>query len=394
MRPGHAANLFASLTLAIGTGGHAAGASLPGGAGASGDAGPGTAASDVRPAGPTRGGAGFAVDRAASGSVAAALELPAGLRSTSPETPLYVRVTAGRAEIDDPGRLEPLLAEARARGLRVLVRIADADWEPMSAWFSRLQTFAQATGERVDAWQLFGPGIDLPAREYAYLLKNARVALRAAGAEGLLVSLPLGGDTAWAETLFAEDAAPYLDVLAAADLDGYARAAALRDRLHPRAPIWITDAPLGDEQVAAGAVRDYLEATAAGAEVIVLVPRSSEQAGLDGAVAAIVHTRGLFSPRLRPSAPGSLPFDAGAATESGGATPAAPVALRVLAFFDVETREGIAAYRPAPGVSPMAARLTLRAPVESLDLDAPTSDEVRRFADSAPAGAVLEIPLR
>ncbi|HKQ96937.1 MAG TPA: hypothetical protein VJV75_03595, partial [Candidatus Polarisedimenticolia bacterium] len=144
-----------------------------------------------------------------------------------------MRLTVSRADLEEPAALGSALDAARGRGLRVLVRIDDAAWEPVEAWTGRLQALASAAEGRVDAWQLFGPeaAIAFDAREYAYLLKQARVALRAGGSEASIVSAPLGDDRGWAESLFAEDAGPYLDVVAAPDPATLKATVALRDRL-------------------------------------------------------------------------------------------------------------------------------------------------------------------
>jgi len=357
-----------------------------------------------------RGGAGLALQGP---------DLPDGLRSPAPSTPCYVLLTADRGTLESPPLIDPFIEAARARGLRVVVRIADAEWQPIGAWFGRVQAFAAAVGARVDAWQILGPeGAALAPREYAYVLKNARVALRAVGAQGEVVSLPLPGDAAWTEALFAEDAGPYIDIVAAADRDSFAAVAETRDRLHARVPIWITDAPLDAGHPAIAAVRDYLEATAAGSEVI-LFAAPPASAAADAAAAALVFARSLFPPALRPAAAGSLPFDPAGAIEGGGAAKPVPVAIVALPFFDAETRDGLAAYRlrPAsragepvhPGESPsagestsagepppapVAIRLTLRSHIETVDLVVPSTGRTRRLAESAPAGAVIELPVR
>jgi len=345
------------------------------------------------------GGAGFAI---------AGPEIPASLRSPSPATPCYLLLDADRAILDDPALIDPVIESARVRGLRVVVRISDAEWQPISAWFTRLQGFAAAVGRRVDAWQILGPqGAALAPREYAYVLKNARVALRAGGAQGPIVSLPLPADASWTAALFAEDAGPYIDIVAAPDTGSFAAIAEMRDRLHARAPIWITDAPIDAAHPAAAAVRDYLETTSEGSAVILFVAPPEQAAVADAAAAALVSTRALFPPALRPAAAGSLPFEPAGATEGGAAGKPVPVAIDALPFFDAETRDGIAAYRlrPAPAAdastpagepppAPVAIRLTLRSYIEALDLVVPSTGRTHRLAEAAPPGAVIELPLR
>ncbi|HUD70829.1 MAG TPA: hypothetical protein VMQ62_02605, partial [Dongiaceae bacterium] len=192
------------------------------------------------------------------GMAATGEAIPEALRSAGPDTPCWVRLTAGRADLDDPTRLVAALDAARGRGLLVLVRLTDADWQPVEPWFARLQGLARAAGNRVDAWQFLGAGAPewVEAREYSYLVKQARVAIRSGGSEAAIVSAPLPDDPGWIESIFAEDAGPYLDVLAASDPAALAAVVAARDRLHGRAPVWITDAPIAADRPGAFAVRD------------------------------------------------------------------------------------------------------------------------------------------
>src|SRR5262245_48946464 len=387
-------------------------AAVPADAGA-----PAAAAPDAAvPAAAARGGAGVVI---------AGAGLPEGLRSGSPATPCYALLVAARADLDEPGRIRSLITAARARGLRVVVRIDDAEWQPIGDWFARVQGFAAAIGGDADAWQILGAeGSRLEPRAYAYLLKNARVALRAGGASGDLASLPLPADPAWSEALFAEDAAPYIDIVAAPDVGALAGVTAIRDKVDPRAPIWVTGSPLDAERRARGVGRGYRGATAAGVDVILFVapapamapppeavpavvlepglpvegepaepppeatpasgepavprPEAVTPAVESDVVAALVFARSQFPPGLRPSAPASLPFNPENAVEGGGTRRPAKIDLSALAFYDVITRDGIAAYslRPSAGepvVPPVAVRLTLRSPLEDVDLLIPSA---------------------
>jgi hypothetical protein len=75
------------------------------------------------------------------------------------------------------------------------------------------------------------------------------------------------------------------------------------------------------------------------------------------------------------------------------------VPLRVLAFFDPSTRDGLAIYRSPdrPGAAgaapPRLVRLRLRSPLESLDLVDPASGTTRHLADNTPPGAMVDLPL-
>ncbi|HKQ99004.1 MAG TPA: hypothetical protein VJV75_14105, partial [Candidatus Polarisedimenticolia bacterium] len=97
---------------------------------------------------------------------------------------------------------------------------------------------------------------------------------------------------------------------------------------------------------------------------------------------------------LQPASAGALPFDVGAAVEGGGAESPRRVPLSVLAFFDPSTRDGLAVYRPAEGEPPALVRLTLRSPLESLELIDPADGTTRRLAESTPPGALVDLPLR
>src|SRR5262245_28881820 len=411
---------------------------------AAGQSSPAADQSDAAP-GPqpeARGGTGLAVP----GSI---VGLPAGLRSATPGTPCYLLVSVGRAEVENPGALEPILAQARDRGLRVVIRLLDTEWDPVALWTARLLAFARALGDQVVAYQFLGPGADLiPPQDYAFLLKNARVAIRSGGSWAPIVSAPFGrADEDWADQIFAADAGPYLDALAARNLDDLPAVESVRELSLPRAALWVTDQVLVESGPGAEAVRVDLEAHDAGADVVIFIapPESppSEAAATAapqpepvvtpaapapvpvpapppvpapaaGAAAPLGEVlsflRSQFPPGLRRANPGILPFRPDAVVEGGGVPEPRPVAIKVLAFFEADTRDGIAAYRAAPpaaelpGAAPQSAaahaaprtdrvRVVLRSPVESLDLLYPDRAYGRTLAAAAAAGSVVELPL-
>jgi len=201
--------------------------------------------------------------------------LPDGLRSAKPETPCWVLLTARRSDLDDPATLLALLDEARSRGLKTLVRLQETDVQPgTTTWTDRLLPFAQTLGDRVDGYQVLSAEVKgMAARDYAFLLKNARVSIRAGGSGAAIVSPPMDlFDDDWIFQLFAEDAAPYLDVIAATDVEVLERVAAVRDRRHPRAAVWVTDSPLPEDHPAPVAIAAYLESLSEGAEVVIFAP--------------------------------------------------------------------------------------------------------------------------
>ena len=336
------------------------------------------------------GGTGIALSRGAAA-------VPEGLVSRSPETRCSLLIEAGREEMDDPARIDPMLEEARARGLRVVIRLLDVGAGAAADWPVRLLTFARAVGGRADAYQVLGPTATAsPPRDYAYDLKNARVAIRAADSSAAVVSAPLGpGDTAWARAMFDADAAPYLDAIAAATLGSLPATTALRDQVYPRAPIWVTDEPFPAGAGPADAIDRYLDGIALGAQVVLLrpepIPAAAPEARPLGATLSLV--RSDFPTTLRPASPAALPFDPAKGTAAGGAAPG-PAAVRVVPFFDSETRDGLAAYRSEGAAPPPAVRFKLRSPLDEIDLIVPESGEVRILADRAAAGEILELPLR
>ena len=317
-------------------------------------------------------GKGLPPPRAGTG-LAAAAGLPEGLRSATPETPCWVSFAARRADVDDPAALTALLDEARGRGLKTLVRLEEADHETGStAWTDLLLGFATALGDRVDAYQLLGEEAGgLTPKDYAFLLKNARVSIRAGGSNAVILSPPLDlVDESWPQQLFAEDAAPYLDILAASQVSALERIIALRDKRHARAPVWVTDSALPEEGAVAAAIAGYLESISAGAEVVIFrqaappeAPAATPEpaqpesatppttggtsspaeggtpagdsttppATVEGAQAppskpappglgeVLTFLRSQFPPGLRPAAKGALPFNPSAAV-AGSAT--------------------------------------------------------------------------
>jgi len=164
------------------------------------------------------------------------------VRSPAPETPCYVLIPAGFAEIQAPERLDPLLKTAAALGLRVVIRLTDEGWQdqgapgavskrsladtsrpvlsgppkpsmpalpktsmpaglpaapfPLDEWIARTAAFATRAGELVDGYQILdAPAGRIDPRLYAYLLKRAAVALRAARPGARIISAPLGATT-------------------------------------------------------------------------------------------------------------------------------------------------------------------------------------------------------
>jgi hypothetical protein len=325
-----------------------------------------------------------------------------------------VLVPVDRDLIEHPEMLDPLFRDAASRGLEVVIRILDPDWEDAPAWSARLQAFAHALEQRPGAWQIFGPeAAGMEPRQYAFLLKNARVAIRAGGSYAPIVSPPLAAESiVWGEHLFGEDAGPYLDVVAAAGMKDLQAVASFRERFHARVPLWITEAvvspdpdkpaddPAAWEGSAAHVADDAFEALAKGASVVLFAPSAPGAAVTGGAPAPVTPApilgetlsflRGLVFTGLRPSAATVVPFDTAAAVASDSGERIGD--LEVLSFFETESRTGLFVYRTRrPG--PAGIRLKLKAPVTALDLSAPSRRETRTLSGAAAPGAIAELPV-
>jgi hypothetical protein len=328
------------------------------------------AAAGERPA--DVGGLGMALEGAAT-------DLPSGLRSPSSEAPCYLLVPAGRSDLEDPARLEALLSAAGEAGLRVVVRLTDEGWgepgTPRDDWFGRVGDLARRAGGRAAAYQILdAPAGRHAARAYAFLIKSAAVAIRSARSGARVVSGAIReGDAGWVRELYSFDAAPYIDVLSASGSSAFPTVAGLRDDLDPGAALWLTDAGVEPASPQASAARVYLEASAAGAEVVLF----GEGAG--GIGESLSWLRAFFPPGLAGAAAAALPFD--------------PGPVRALPFFDAARQEGIVAYRSAAPGRGEPALFRLKIPLEALRLLDPRTLADAPIAGNAPAGAVVSVPL-
>jgi len=101
--------------------------------------------------------------------------------------------------------------------------------------------------------------------------------------------------------------------------------------------------------------------------------------------------RAQFTPGLRPASKGILPFRPEAVVE-GAAWRARPVTMKVLAFFEADTRAGIAATAPCRERNRRHARRSgarrLKSPLETLDLLYPERATSRTLATGVAAGTV------
>lgn len=334
--------------------------------------------------------------------------LPDGLRSRSANTPCIVLIRIGPDTLAAPERIDPLLAAAAGAGLRIAIQVPAEGWEQVTpfdvdAWAARVGAFARHASGRVAAYQILEwPVPDGSPRGYAYLLKHGAVAIRAEEPRARIVSVALGPeDASWVQQIYDEDAAPYLDVLAARDLASLGAVADLRDRLDPNAAIWVVGAAIDPVAPRASALNAYVEARAAFAEMVLFAPPVPP--GLGGFLAEM---RSLFPPALAPAAPAALPFDPAMATVStaGAPLPSPPAVppVQVIGFYDPRSRDGVAVYR-APGLVPAATssgepeaatvRFLLRSPVESADVFDPETSSVVPIGVNVSAGRVIFAPI-
>src|SRR5437899_4790662 len=138
------------------------------------------------------------VDAGAVGIVVQDSEpLPGDLRSRSADAPCSVLIRIGADALAAPERIDPLLDAAAAASLRIAVGISLAGWErsapgEVDVWATRAGAFARHVGGRVAAYQILERvAPDGRARDYAYLLKHAAVAIRAADPRARIVSAAL-----------------------------------------------------------------------------------------------------------------------------------------------------------------------------------------------------------
>jgi len=342
--------------------------------------------------------------------------LPGDLQSPSDKAPCLVLIRTDRDVLEAPERLDGLLEAAAQHRLRVAVSISEEGWGDLTArsaagappsdlWAERLGALARHAGGTVAAYQIFEqPAERFGAADYAYLLKKAAVAVRAANPRARIVLGGLGrGDTSWLEELYARDAAPYLDILAARDLPSLAAILELRDRLDPSAAVWIIGATVDPAAPRPSATRVYLEARARGADAVLFeappaaapVPETGQPVtGLGDLLATL---RSLLPSALAPASPAALPFDPAAASVTlTPADTAITTSVAATGFYDPRTRNGIAAYRAPELPSDAVARVhfTLRAPVESIDLFDPETLATTSLAGYVPAGRVIFAPVR
>ena len=323
--------------------------------------------------------------------------LPGDLRSRSADAPCAVLIRIDADALAAPERIDPVLDTAAAAGLRIAVGIPLPGWESsapaeVDAWAARAGIFARHAAGRVAAYQILERGApDGRARDYAYLLKHAAVAIRAADPRARVVSAGLGAeDAGWLQELYDQDAAPYLDVLAARDLASLSAVADLRDRLDANAAVWVVGAAIDRDTPRSAALRVYVEARAAGADTVLFAPPYPP--GLPGFLSEL---RSLFPPALTPAAPAALPFDPAATSVS----PAVTSAVRVTGFYDPRSRDGVAVY-DAPGTAlasgpeTSTVRFPLRFPVESADVLDPETGSVVPIGVNVAAGRVIFAPIR
>jgi hypothetical protein len=178
---------------------------------------------------------GLALDETLSGEAITAEALNQALLRGS-DLPLYARIAVQRADFEGEeahrfDRLDERLERYRLKGVPVLLVLADPLPSPDAAppWAAVVRALADHCRGRIRAYQLaaLGPPAG-SARDVGYVLKLAAVQLRSADPDAVFAIGPLGeGDVAWLQSLYGEDVAAYVDVVAVAgapDAEGALRA--------------------------------------------------------------------------------------------------------------------------------------------------------------------------
>ena len=310
------------------------------------------------------------VDRFRSGSHAVVLDLWGG-------NPLY-----GEELLNPPTAKEPKALEAWER----FVREAARHYKGRVHFFQIGKTPNEAA---------FWGGED-PARAYAFLLKKSSVIVRAEAKGSVIVGGGIAGaDAAWLERLYAEGAAPYLDVVAlrpngkaGLDVQCDAIQAVILDK-DASAKLWLEAVPVSGAEEEAG--RDMLHKLLVGLEhgvglVTFALPYGTGGAPLGGEFLVRAHSAiGKGFGRVPSS-------DRIAFVDSAGGSLAS---VRTVSFYNTEEGIAVNGYWADTAGAPQTAtaRLSARRPGPPTLYDPITGQQSQpRFAP-APGGAEGEVPV-
>lgn len=186
--------------------------------------------------------------------------------------PMFVRLTVVPASVAGDRAeawtaLDERLSLYAARKVPVVLALgAMPRTDQAEPWKALLRDLGARARGRVRAYEVSGGPGGAAAADLAFVLKLTAVQLRAADPAVLIVAGGLEAkDTAWLESLYREDVAPYLDAVAVASPSGDAAAAesalapliSLVEREDPTAVVAVTAIPLGDEEQAPRHLADW-----------------------------------------------------------------------------------------------------------------------------------------
>jgi hypothetical protein len=168
------------------------------------------------------------------------------------------------------------------------VLLAEPEQEREACWLAGLTALAGARSGRETTYIVGrAPERRTDPAAYAYLLKRAAIALRAANDAASIVSGPLAAEASeWLDELIGRGSAPYLDGIAAVP-GAIERVVAARDRLLPAAPVWAVEVELAVESEGAAILRAARALSRRADVVVVRTDGSREAEALEGLVRSL-----------------------------------------------------------------------------------------------------------
>ena len=282
------------------------------------------------------------------------------------ELPVFVRLgvdwatVAAAAERGDWSALDTRLAGYERIGATTVLSIRSAPGEAShaDAWRTISRAVATRYAGRVAAYQFEVAPPRPDGATYAFLLKLAAVQVRAIDPAARIVQATIGAaDAGWQITLYQEDVAPYVDIVALQDGGDSADVRAAVARHDPDAVVLTVDAPLSGEN---GTARWFEQALSS-------LGDRSRQFTVRGDVAAIASILGAARGLKDVFAGDLVPLDEGPAAlalRQGDEDVTAAVPHRLL--YNLTSFSTYLAYWNAPSGAPLTVALldqTGRAPV-------------------------------
>jgi MucB/RseB N-terminal domain len=204
---------------------------------------------------------GLGLDETLAGEAVTAEALnQATLRAT--DLPVFARIVLQGSDLAGEGEqrfqaLDERFERYRLKGVPVLLSLAGPlpRSDAAEPWRQLVRTVADRYRGRVKAYQFAARGgPESAVRDVAFVLRLGAVELRAADPDALLAVGPLGAnDRDWLESLYEEDAAAYVDIVAIDGGDAAASVSALEPlvaQFDPESSIFATGFPLPSDEAA------------------------------------------------------------------------------------------------------------------------------------------------